>query len=308
MYKLKVGFIFQSNNDRLLPEKGPWHHLRNKYFFIDGLSENDRIEYTKCCVEGPEVDCSQFTNFDILILFPYGRSSLIMNNLHKLKIPKVLRICDAHAVSKDRCESYREQNIKYFISNTCVKYTRKYLPEEFNFYNIIFGMKPISVDLVKFNRRKKDKILLTGKIKDKRCYVLRRILSNVLGVEYLGHGGAGVRDKYNLTLSSYRASIAACTVQLVWKNFEIPACGTLCFMEVNEQNGYEEFSFVDRENAIFITKDNYQERFKEFLDNPDNPKWEQIALNGRDLIEREYSNEVQVSKFIDILYQIVEEK
>jgi len=308
MYKLKVGIIFQSNNDRLLPEKGSWHNLRNKYFFIDGLSENDRIEYTKCCIEGPIVDCSQFTHFDILILFPWGKSFLTMNNLHKIKVPKVLRLPDVHRITKKWMKNWREQKIEHFVTNFCVKYTRKYLSEEFNLYNIIFGMKPVSVDLIRFRSRRKDKILLTGKIGNKRCYALRKKLSCAPEVEYLNQRMAGIRDKYNLTLSSYQASIAACEVMPVYKYFEIPACGTLCFMEVNEQNGYEEFSFVDKENAIFITKDNYQKRFKEFLDTIDDLKWERIALNGRDLIEREYSNEVQVDKFIDILYQIVDFK
>lgn len=304
MYKLKVGIIYQSNNDRLMPEKGKWHNLHNKSFFIDGLSENNRIEYTKCCIKKSEVDCSQFTNFDVLILFPWGQSFLTMNNLHKVNAPKILRLPDAHSVTKEWMENWREQNIKHFVSNTCVKYTRKYLSEEFNFYNIIFGMKPLSVDLIKFNSRRKDKILLTGKIGNKRCYKLRKVCTSIPEINYIKESPVYVREKYNILLSSYQASIAACTVMPVNKYFEIPACGTLSFMEVNEVNGYEEFSFIDRKNAIFITKDNYVERFNEFLNNPDDPKWEQIALNGRNLIEREYSNKVQVNKFIDILYQI----
>ena len=278
---------------------------RNKNFFIDGLSENNRIEYTKCSVEKSEVDCSQFMDFDVLILFPWGKNFLTMHNLHKVKVPKVIRLPDAHSVTKEWMKNWREQNVKHFISNTCVKYTRKYLSEEFNFYTIIPGIIPFSVDLVKFNSRRKDKILLTGAMGNKRCYALRRVCASTLGVVRVREKPAWIREKYSILLSSYRASIAACTVMPVYKYFEIPACGTLCFMEINEVNGYEEFSFIDKENAIFITKDNYRERFNEFLDNPDDPKWEQIALNGRDLIEREYSNKVQVNKFIDILYQIV---
>jgi spore maturation protein CgeB len=92
----------------------------------------------------------------------------------------------------------------------------------------------------------------------------------------------------------------------VSKYVEIPAAGTLSFMETSDINNYEKLGFVDRETAVFINAENYREVFQEYFDTIDDPKWEQIAENGRRHVLENFRADIQVNKLVDIMVRKLE--
>ncbi|GAI91604.1 unnamed protein product, partial [marine sediment metagenome] len=111
--------------------------------------------------------------------------------------------------------------------------------------------------------------------------------------------------RYPILLGMYRASIAACTVDIVWKYAEIPACGTLCFMEMNDENGCEELGYVDGETAIFINESNYQQKYQQYLDDTDNPAWQRIAEQGRAYTLAKFENKVEINRLVSLIEELI---
>ena len=52
-------------------------------------------------------------------------------------------------------------------------------------------------------------------------------------------------------------------------------------MEVTEKNQANVLGFQDGKNAIFINEKNYQNKFSEYISDPNNPKWIEIAEDGQ---------------------------
>ena len=78
-------------------------------------------------------------------------------------------------------------------------------------------------------------------------------------------------------------------------------------MEKNNSNGFESLGFIDDDTAIVITPTNYKAKLDEYISsagNPRNDKWRKIASRGRDYVLRNYSNDKQVDKLVDIIYKI----
>ena len=44
-----------------------------------------------------------------------------------------------------------------------------------------------------------------------------------------------------------------------------------------------------------------QEKFKEFLQNPDNPKWEKIASKGREYTLKNLNNDKAVESLVELM-------
>jgi hypothetical protein len=114
-----------------------------------------------------------------------------------------------------------------------------------------------------------------------------------------------VGDKYTFLLQKYSASIAAATFTVVMKYFEIPASGCLTFMEVTKMNEATTLGFTDYDTSIFINEKNYKNRFEEFLSDPNNPKWSQIATKGREFVLNNFSNDKGVEKLIAIMKEFL---
>ena len=59
--------------------------------------------------------------------------------------------------------------------------------------------------------------------------------------------------------------------------------------------------FVDNETAIFINEKNYKKKFEDFLADPDNPKWEEIAAQGRDYVINNLSNDHATNSLVQLM-------
>ena len=103
----------------------------------------------------------------------------------------------------------------------------------------------------------------------------------------------------------YAGAIAATSDTPSIKYFEIPAAGCLTFMEITKENKGEHLGYVDGKTAIFINERNYEDRFEEFLNDPNNPKWMEIAAAGRDYALKNFNNDQAVVSLIELMYSLL---
>ena len=106
-------------------------------------------------------------------------------------------------------------------------------------------------------------------------------------------------------LSQYRATIAACTVYPVQKYWEMPAAGCLTFMEMTERNDGSYLGFKDGETSIFMNEKNYKKKFAEFLNDPDNKKWQEIACAGREHVMSNLTNDKAVESLVKLMRSLI---
>jgi hypothetical protein len=106
-------------------------------------------------------------------------------------------------------------------------------------------------------------------------------------------------------LSQYGAAIAACTVYPVQKYWEMPAAGCLTFMEMTERNDGSYLGFKDGETSIFMNEKNYKKKFEEFLNDPDNKKWQEIASAGREHVMSNLTNEKAANNLVNLMRELL---
>ena len=117
--------------------------------------------------------------------------------------------------------------------------------------------------------------------------------------------GKYANDDYVTYLTRYRASIAATTFYPTLKYWENAAAGCLTFMEITEKNNGQFIGFKDNESCIFINENNYQNKFQEYLCDPDNPKWEEIAKSGRDFAMNKLNNDIAVETIVELIKKLI---
>ena len=137
-------------------------------------------------------------------------------------------------------------------------------------------------------------------------YKLRTMCTALSYVDYSGiKNSKYVNDDYVTYLTRYRASIAATTFYPTLKYWENAAAGCLTFMEITDKNDGKFTGFEDNKSAIFIDETNYKEKFQEFLNNPDDPKWKDIADAGRKFAMTELNNDKAVESIVRIIKNLI---
>jgi len=137
-------------------------------------------------------------------------------------------------------------------------------------------------------------------------YKLRTICNKLPYVDHPEKNGVTYTgDDYPLLLSKYRAAIASTSIFPTRKYLEIPAAGCLTFMEITDRNMGKYLGYKDGETAIFINENNYKNKFEEFLSDPDNPKWEEIANAGRKYTLEELNNDKAVESLVEIMESLI---
>ena len=76
-------------------------------------------------------------------------------------------------------------------------------------------------------------------------------------------------------------------------------------MEVTNKNYCNLLGYVDDKTAIFINEQNYKEKFEEYLNDIDNPKWETIAKNGREYAMKNFNNDKAVNDLVDLMDELI---
>ena len=103
----------------------------------------------------------------------------------------------------------------------------------------------------------------------------------------------------------YCASITAHSLYPVIKYWESTAAGCLTFMEVTEKNQANILGFKDNETAIFINEKNYKNKFSEYISDPNNPKWKEIAEAGRDYTINNLTNDIAANSLVSLFKEYV---
>ena len=98
----------------------------------------------------------------------------------------------------------------------------------------------------------------------------------------------------------YCASITAHSLYPVIKYWESTAAGCLTFMEVTKKNQADILGFKDNESAIFIDEKNYENKLSEYISDPSNTKWKEIAENGRNFTMNNLTNDVAADSLVDL--------
>lgn len=322
--KIKVAFIYHKSNVFLTGK-----HFDNTYyhFFMSALGRNQQIEMVYFATED-KFDTSILKNkFDVILLW--------VNNLHgmpaeligieKLEIPIIAR-CGDPKDAKNSIKLHKEWKIDYYFHfiHKDLFHEMGY-PQNFKFKTIIFGLESsLYNNIIPFKLRIKNKILNSGntgnlkpvsriinKIKNPKwnnlsCYYLRTICNKLPYVDYtntLQH--EYVNDNYPLLLQKYAASIAAGTYTTPIKYLENPAAGCLTFMEITKKNRGEHLGYIDDETSIFINEKNYEQKFEEYLANPNDQKWERIANAGREFTLRNYTNDHAATSLVQLMMTLI---
>lgn len=244
----------------------------------------------------------------------------------KLDIPVISMTSDSHNVPKyDPIECHYKYKIDYYFSTLHESYFYKFLPRYFKYQAIMFGVEPqFFQNLQPFGQRIKDKILnsgamgkqnlrsriVTGILKPKRSgwyfYKLRTMCNELPYVQHFGmKGNKYENEDYPKHLSQYRAAIAATTFYPSLKYLIIPAAGCLTFMEITQLNKGEFLGFQDNRSAIFINEKNYKSKFEEFINDPENSKWQEIANEGRNHSLANFTNDKGVEKLVALMKSLI---
>ena len=72
-------------------------------------------------------------------------------------------------------------------------------------------------------------------------------------------------------------------------------------MEITKKNKGQFLGYEDGKTAIFINESNYKQKFQEYLRDPNNKKWQEIASAGRNYTLKNFNNDKAVSSLVDLM-------
>ena len=76
-------------------------------------------------------------------------------------------------------------------------------------------------------------------------------------------------------------------------------------MEITKKHEWYFQGYKDHETAIFIDEKNYKEKYQQYISDPDNPRWEQIANAGREYTMNNLTNEQAVTSLVELMKDII---
>ena len=297
-------------------------------FFLKAFERNENLEmsYYQC---EDRFDVKKLDGKCDVILLPNISTDGAPNQLENIRevgIPVIARTGDPHWADRyNQVEFMEENKIDFLFSSHPNSYIYKFYPKHVTHRTVIYGLeKQLYEKVIPFEKRTKEKILCTGatgktNIKSRianailnpnrsgwHFYKLRTLTTKLPYVQYSSiKDGKYPDDDYPTYLTRYRASIAATTFYPTLKYWENAAAGCLTFMEITDLNDGQYLGFKNNESCIYINERNYKKRFQEFLSDPDNPKWSEIAQVGRNFAMNELNNDKAVEKIVDIMKELI---
>ena len=322
--RIKVALIYSKSNIFMTGK-----HFDNTYyhFFMNALQRNKDLKVTNFPTEKIFDAKILKDKFDIILLWAnhsFGMPEEIIG-IHDVGIPVVARVSDPG--DENVSLKYHEKwKIDYYFHFIPESYFHEMYGNKLKFKNIVFGLESsLYQNIMPFKNRIKNRILNTGscgsnKISNKIYWFLRdRTVNNpyigyklrtmVNKLSYVDHTPTllheYVNDNFPKLLEKYQCVIAACTDTPTINFWEKPAAGCLTFVEITKKNRGEYLGYVDGETAIFINEKNYKEKFQEFLNDPDNPKWEKIANAGREYVLKNLNNDKAVESLVKVFEELI---
>ena len=325
--RIRVAFVYSGLN----PATSGHHYDNAIYnFFFRAMRRSPELEMRYYANTAGGLDASELeADNDVVLIWP-DHNFVTTNRLkgaRDLSIPVISDVIDPHreTVPDEKAIYHEMYGIDHYIGLCPSGYFYQYYPRTFKYREIVYGLEPsLYRDVGPFQTRIRDRILNSGVMHPRglvrwvywktvrrrepafEFYKLRTDCCRLPYVDYFGMAGNPyVGDRYVELTSKYRAAIAACTVFPTKKYSEIPASGCLTFMEITRKNRGEFLGFEDGRNAVFINGDNYRERFEEYLSDPDNPRWAEIASEGRRHALGELSNDRAVSDLTELMRELL---
>ncbi len=294
------------------------------YFFMKALSRNNDLDIQFFPTEN-EFDCNKLKGKVDVILLANNNTDATPEKLIGIKeidIPVICRTGDPHWAKRyNQIEFHEKWKIDYYFNFMHENYFYKFYPKKLSYKTIVFG---VETDIYKnlksnFKNREKFKIVNSGALgkntlksrlanrilNPKRSgwyfYKLRTLCNSL---EYVTHTRELEKKLPNLSyqelLSKFRTAIAATTFYPTIKYWETSAAGCLTFMEITKLNNGKYLGYTNGENAIFINEKNYKEKFQDYLSDPDNKKWGEIASSGKEFTEKNFSNDEAVKQLVTL--------
>ena len=323
--KIRLAYIYRKCKSLELTN----FYTNQIHFFFDALKRSDNFEMIYLPSDSTLDITAYDGRIDAILLHENANTGdeIVPDQifgLEKLKVPVIAKIGDPWQVRKfDVKEHHEKYKIDGYFGIQSKDLVYRYYPKNYRYETIFYGIEPsLYQNLTPFRNRIKNKILNSGAIINKKFssrfihklksgdanpsihYKLRTMCNELSYVDYtptLDHEFFG--DKYPRLLQKYCASIAATTDCYTMKYFEMPASGCLTFMEITDFNSGRLLGFEDGVNSIHINEKNYKEKFAEYISDITNPKWEEIASNGKIHALQNFSND----KGTDSLYEYISE-
>jgi len=319
MKKIKTAFIYKPSNPYM--SKTAWA-TTYYHFFMNALNRHADLDMAYFPAE-KKFDVSKLRDkFDIILLWenhPWG-SPDELSGIQNLDIPVICRINDAQdAKIKGKIDYHEKYKIDHYFGYLPERFFHKYYPKNFKYKVIFYGVESkLYENLTPYSKRIKKKILCSGaaastKFSSRLRYIIRgeqsqwkhyKLRTKCIELPYVDYTSTlqheYINDKYPLLLMKYCTSIAACSSFPVIKYWESTAAGCLTFMEVTEKNQANILGFNDGKNAIFINEKNYEKKLSEFISDPKNTKWSEIAENGRKYTMNNLTNDNAANSLVNL--------
>jgi hypothetical protein len=324
MKKIKTAFIYKPSNPYM--SKTAWA-TTYYHFFMNALNRHADLDMAYFPAE-KKFDVSKLRDkFDIILLWenhPWG-SPDELSGIQNLDIPVICRINDAHdAKIKGKIDYHEKYKIDHYFGYLPERFFYKYYPKNFKYKVIFYGVEPkLYENLTPYSKRIKKKILCSGaaastKFSSRLSDIIRgeqslwkhyKLRTKCIELPYVDYTSTlqheFINDKYPLLLMKYCTSIAAHSLYPVIKYWESTAAGCLTFMEATEKNQANILGFEDGKNAIFINEKNYEKKLSDYISDPNNAKWSEIAENGHHYTMANLTNDVASNSLVEIFKEYV---
>ena len=324
MKKIKTAFIYKPSNPYM--SKTAWA-TTYYHFFMNALNRHADLDMAYFPAE-KKFDVSKLRDkFDIILLWenhPWG-SPDELSGIQNLDIPVICRINDAHdAKIKGKIGYHEKYKIDHYFGYLPERFFHKYYPKNFKYKVILYGVEPkLYENLTPYSKRIKKKILCSGAAASTKFFsrlrdIIRgdrslwkhyKLRTKCIELPYVDYTSTlqheFINDKYPLLLMKYCTSIAAHSLYPVIKYWESTAAGCLTFMEVTEKNQAKILGFEDGKNAIFINEKNYEKKLSDYISDPNNAKWSEIAENGRYYTMNNLTNDVASNSLVEIFREYI---
>lgn len=208
---------------------------------------------------------------------------------------------------RQRVDRFFERGLDYIVCpfrDGFYEWMGEYMGKDAEEMLLWFPLAPTAK--VKYDVRtnlRKPRVLANGSVADggKNIYKFRREVFKSSVVDFVEHwihnketpSGQG----YLNFISQWAGALALHDYFPVPKYFEMPIAGCVTFAQHYPE--YEYLGFKDYETCIYINRDNYEDRIKQFLVDPS--MYQSIADAGRKLVEENYTSE----HFADFIYDFV---
>ena len=323
MKKIKTAFIYKSSNPYM--SKTAWA-TTYYHFFMNALNRHADLDMAYFPAE-KKFDVSKLRDkFDIILLWenhPWG-SPDELSGIQNLDIPVICRINDPQDTTKGKIDYHEKYKIDHYFGYLPERFFYKYYPKNFKYKVIFYGVEPkLYENLTPYSKRIKKKILCSGaaantKFSSRLRDIIRgerslwkhyKLRTKCIELPYVNYTSTlqheYINDKYPLLLMKYCTSIAAHSLYPVIKYWESTAAGCLTFMEVTEKNQANILGFEDGKNAIFINEKNYEKKLSDYISDPNNAKWSEIAENGHHYTMANLTNDIASNSLVEIFKEYV---